>query len=200
MWGSCSTVVIYSGGLRPYLFSISLMLGSGFPPALPWPTGRRVWVGPLQKLPGTSTTNTRSPFRSFNPHSSALTLLLFSPLQLHVHSFTIPNPTSSRTNTLRHSYLFTLSLSISLSLSPLHSLFSVTVTLSLAISWHRLEALNHMQTCKHPHRHAHTHSGRQSHTLTWIAFTAFSQPPYHHHRYSVSTADVMLANTFHFLR
>lgn len=45
---SCSTVVIYSGGLWPYLFSISLMLGSGFPPALPWPTGRRAWVGPLR--------------------------------------------------------------------------------------------------------------------------------------------------------
>lgn len=27
--------------LRLYLFSISLMLGSGFTPALPWPTGRR---------------------------------------------------------------------------------------------------------------------------------------------------------------
>lgn len=48
MWGSCSTVVIYSDGLWPYLFSISLMLSSGFPPALPYPTGRGVWVGPLQ--------------------------------------------------------------------------------------------------------------------------------------------------------
>ena len=190
MWGSCSTVVIYSGGLRPYLFSISLMLGSGFPPALPWPTGRRVWVGPLQKLPGTSTTNTHSPFRSFDPHSSALTPLLF----MYTVSQSLTRHPHAQTYSVTHTY------SLSLSLSPVRSLSSVAVTLLLAISWHRLEALNHMQTCKHPHRHAHTHSGRQSHTLTWIALTAFSQPPHHHHRYSVSTADVMLANTFHFLR
>lgn len=77
--GSCSTAVIYSGGLWPYLFSISLMLGSGFPPALPWPTGRRVWVGPLQNClesaPQTHT-HTRSPLRFFRcptsqPHFSA---------------------------------------------------------------------------------------------------------------------------------
>lgn len=41
-------MVIYSSGLWPYLFLISLMLGSGFPPVLPWPTGRRAWVGPLR--------------------------------------------------------------------------------------------------------------------------------------------------------
>lgn len=41
MWGSRSAAVIYGGGLRLYLFSISLMLGSGFTPALPWPTGRQ---------------------------------------------------------------------------------------------------------------------------------------------------------------
>lgn len=48
-------MVIYRGGL--YLFSISLLLGSGSPPALPWPTGQSVG-GTLRQNPAPQT---RSP-------------------------------------------------------------------------------------------------------------------------------------------
>lgn len=183
-------MVIYSGGLRPYLFSISLMLGSGFPPALPWPTGRRVWVGPLQKLPRTSTTNTLSLTLSFPTSPPLLPCSLLSLTCFHF-MYTV---SQSLPNILTHKHSLSLQLIHTHCLSPFVSLLLSRSCLPSADS-----SFKRSITCKHPHRHAHTHLGRQSHTLTWIIFTAPSQPQPPPPHYSLSTADVMLANTFHFL-
>ena len=185
MWRSCSTVVIYSGGLQPYLFSISLMLDSGFPPALPWPTGRRAWVGPLQNCLEPAP-QTHSPLTS---PPTALSLLL-SPYLLPTSCTQFHNrcPTSSRTNTLRHSYLFTLTSS-----PPLVSLLLILALTLLFAIWHQLWALNHMQTSSH----ARPRTLKQTITHTHMDYIHCPpQPPFL--QYPLSNADVMLANTLHF--
>jgi len=132
--------VIYSGGLRPYLFSISLMLGSGFPPALPWPTGHRVWVGPLRNcLEPAPQTHSPSLFRSL------LLSLCFSPFLLlrPCFMYTISQSLSQHpSEILRHSCLFTLSGSPPLS----HSGF-------LASHAQHLTPASSTLTCKHPRMH-----------------------------------------------
>lgn len=145
MWGSCSTRVIYSGGLWPYLFSISLMLGSGLLPAFPWPTGRRVWVGPPPKLPGISTTNT---------HTLSLTLSFPQLLSL---ASPLLSPLFKLTNTLRHTY----SLSLSLLLCP-------ALTDCSYLSWSCLPSADtnskHLVTCIHVNSLTHTHPLADNHT------------------------------------
>lgn len=155
MWRSCSTEVIYSGGLWPYLFSISLMLGSGFPPVLPWPTGHRVWVGPLRNcLELTPQTYTHT--LSFPTSHASFCFSSSSPLALTLCTQFHNRYPTSRTNTLRHSYLFTLTVSLPLS----HSC-------SFLLSRSCLPSDTSFKcsiTCKHPHM--------QSHKLTWITLPA----------------------------
>lgn len=181
-------MVIYSSGLRPYLFLISLMLGSGFPPVLPWPTGHRAWVGPLRNcLEPTPQTH------SFIPHFSASFPLLFpfsNLLPLHVHNFTIA---VQHPHAQAHSVTLTYSLSRSLLLC---------LTLALSCS-HALAC--HLTPASSTQSHAnilactHTHLGRLSHTLTWITFIVVPPSPTQHLQCSLSASDVTLANTFHFL-
>lgn len=161
MWGSCSTVVIYSGGLWPYLFSISLMLDSGFPPALPWPTGRLVWVGPLQNCLESAPQTHTLPY-SFTAPLLSFTLLL--PCSI-LFNFTIctkhPHP-QMRSDTYIYSLLPSLLLCSALAVC-------LALTILLAISGHQLPAFSHMQTCKQPHRHAHTHTMADNHTHShWL--------------------------------
>lgn len=173
------------------------MLGSGFPPALPWPTGRRVWVGPLQNcLEPAPQTHSPSLF-----HSPLLSLTLLLPCSLlsltrsplHVHTFHNLYPTSSRTNPLCHSYIFTLKLSLLLCLtlarSCCHALACHQLTPASSTQSHA-----NMQTCSQAR--PHTLRQTRSHGLHSLPLPS---PPPSPPQYSLSTADVMLANTFHFL-
>lgn len=146
--GSCSTTVIYSGGLWPYLFSISLMLGSGFPPALPWPTGRRVWVDP-----------SKTAWNQHHRHTHALPSTFVAPLL----SLTLFLSSQTLANILAHKHTPTLKLIHSGRLSFFVLLF---LLLSCARSPSADASFKHSVTCKHAniltgtptHTHVHTHT------------------------------------------
>lgn len=141
MWGSCSAVVIYSDGLWPYLFSISLMLW--LPSSAPLADRTRSLGGTPSNLPGISTARTRTP-----THTNHWASLFFLPLPSFLENFPnsrkCPAPTQSN-----NSFTPPLPLSLSRHISCFRSAES---------------SLTHSVTCKHPHRHAHTHLGSHTHT------------------------------------
>ena len=151
------------------------MLGSGFLPVLPWPTGHRVWVGPLRSRLEPAP-QTHSPLLFHSPLLSLIMLLSHSLLSL-----------------TRSHFMYTVSQLLSQHCAEMHS---VTLTYSPWLSFF----VSLMLSCSHAH-HLTPASSAQSHANMQASSHAHSgmdhidcTPPF---RYS-SSADVMLAYTFYF--
>lgn len=137
----------------------------------------------LQRSPGPPDAESgwdpsKTAWSQHHKHTLCLTLsfphflasLYFFPLFNFTNS---PKHPPSKTHSDTHTY----SLSLSLLFCPALAV-SLAVMRLLAISWHQLQALSHMQTCKHRHAHTHTLADNRTHSH---GLHSLPLPSPHHH-------------------